>query len=472
MYRLNRQHCYLCDLPRTPWAMIYDFSETVCRGCVNYEGESRADFSEGLTLTVAMLPSIVGADRIETIIDNARILRRTSLIDRSNNLTPSKTLPPPAPSLSSSSVPSFFSTNHIQGSYKSFSNGHHRSSHLLITRPSHPPSSSPPAESISSQEPDDLSLPDLVKDSLRLLTASSPFDVRLKRDPTLVARLFLFDSHLRSTSTNQHTNEYELRIFSEYPIGSSNVHTNMSSLVRHMNADAKLSSLATEENQTIKSPYKALEYRTKPSTDETSPVWRTLNDLLHERVRTFKELPNKNLLMEIYFDPKQMKIPSIRSSLSKRKHSDLDLSKYRLSKRLRPPQLEITPNAVPLVILKCSDCHQALEDTHFVQCPSMADHRYCFPCCKNFIKKQKGEKEIYCPSGSKCSLVGSTNVPWAFMQTEIETILHTRSPSPQQTDSPTPLTVKQEAGLWENEISAAEQRLFINCRSMVFLIVV
>lgn len=472
MYRLNRQHCYLCDLPRTPWAMIYDFSETVCRGCVNYEGECLFSFEKTETKGWPTILSLIGADRIETIIDNARILRRTSLIDRSNNLTPSKTLPPPPPSLSSSGVPSFFSSNHIQGSYKSFSNGHHRSSNLLITRPTHPSSSSPPAESISSQEPDDLSLPELVKDSLRLLTASSPFDVRLKRDPSVVARLFLFDSHLRSTSNNHHTNEHELRVFSEYPIGSSNVHANMSSLVRHMNEDLKVSSLAPEETQTIKNPYKALEYRTKSSSDEINAVWRTLNDLLHERVRTFKELPSKNLLAEIYFDSKQMKIPSIRTTLSKRKHSDLEVNKYRFCKRLRAPTMEMTPNAVPQVILKCSECHQALEDTHFVQCPSMADHRYCFPCCKNFIKKQKGEKEIYCPSGSKCSLVGSTNVPWAFMQTEIETILHTRSPSPQQTNSPTALTVKQEAGLWEERHLTSRTETIYNCTSMVFLIVV
>lgn len=38
--------------------------------------------------------------------------------------------------------------------------------------------------------------------------------------------------------------------------------------------------------------------------------------------------------------------------------------------------------------LKCTICQERLEDTHFVQCPSVTIHKFCFPCSRDSIKRQ------------------------------------------------------------------------------------
>lgn len=91
-------------------------------------------------------------------------------------------------------------------------------------------------------------------------------------------------------------------------------------------------------------------------------------------------------------------------------------------------------------ILRCTICHERLDDNcHYIQCPSNDNHKFCFTCSKQSIRKQVRNAKIvaetfefaqgttvadsvYCPSNDRCPMP-KQQVPWTFMPSEIQTIL-------------------------------------------------
>jgi hypothetical protein len=60
-----------------------------------------------------------------------------------------------------------------------------------------------------------------------------------------------------------------------------------------------------------------------------------------------------------------------------------------------PALLRTVPYHLPLPnSLKCTLCQERLEDTHFVQCPSVPLHKFCFPCSRDSIKRQGAGSEV------------------------------------------------------------------------------
>ena len=90
-----------------------------------------------------------------------------------------------------------------------------------------------------------------------------------------------------------------------------------------------------------------------------------------------------------------------------------------------PARFSPTSSSTSESTMQCLLCHRTLEDTRFVQCPSTTLHKFCFACSRDSIMKQQAKSsDVYCPSGKRCLVAGSTT-PWAFMEQEITTILET-----------------------------------------------
>ncbi|NXV88627.1 I2BP1 protein, partial [Calonectris borealis] len=363
----RRQWCYLCDLPKMPWAMVWDFSEAVCRGCVNFEG----------------------ADRIEPLLEAARRLRHSHAETRHRDAPPVPRLPDalsrpeeaPAERRCPPPLP-------------------------VPCRPRGAECLAELSEAMRGRAEDWPGKPPAVRERLAALAGCAPFNVRFRKDHALVGRVFAFDAAPRPGF------EFELKLFAEYPCGSGSVYAGVLGLAKQMFQDC-----LRAPGKTISSGYKYLEYEKRQGSGD----WRLLGELFTEAVRFFRHPPAPEALPQQHPPPRRRRkaSPEPDEPRAHRQHPPGEEEE----EEEEPPLVSRRPaedSAAPA--LCCGLCRQRLEDTHFVQCPSVPAHRFCFPCARRAIRARGAGGEVHCPSGGRCPLAGS-GLPWAFMQEEIAAIL-------------------------------------------------